>query len=633
MIGWTFLSDPRESFPKTTTTPVRDHQFFTHTKPFNMITDLWIENFKGIGKRQHIPLRPITLLFGQNSAGKSTVLQSLEYLQSILNTGSGDPLVAASSESVSQLGDFASILHQSATGQAESISLGIRLRPAEKQSWDFHDTLQKFTGISVPLTNETRLFKEVLPFPQQSWPFPKYPTSIDIVVRVSLVSAPQFDSRFDDDSIFEIPVVTKFELTLDGRRFVKSIVLKDGLENLSQATYVSLVHPIWNDCLCQNDSDLVLRFQDPQNDDSIPEADSQNFCVVTNLLEAPEITTGCGDPASLFPDNVEFVRLADFENSLVEQGHLQSTNLRLVSDEHDYIILERPPFEAPGKSYDVDSVRGLLLWGCVEEDYLSEFNDTVDRLRAILLQCRKLKATDKFHERDKCISRSEMSVQDQSLIPRADSIFPSQQKGFQALDSEDLGLAERIVAAIVDFSLRCVRSKLDSMLHLGSKRKTVSRSLTSHMVQQNAGWLDGSVAWTWMLQAESNDIKRISEFLRDTLYLNTGYELRRLIKGQVEFEDSVWANLGGAMTEKHKEHLKVHRMYHCLALFRGDVELHMQDVGEGITQVLPVLAALQKSREMNGAVVAIEQPELHLHPSTAARLGDVVLHTVFRAPN
>jgi len=31
-----------------------------------MITDLWIENFKGIGKRQHIPLRPITLLFGAN---------------------------------------------------------------------------------------------------------------------------------------------------------------------------------------------------------------------------------------------------------------------------------------------------------------------------------------------------------------------------------------------------------------------------------------------------------------------------------------------------------------------------------------------------------------------------------------
>ena len=49
-----------------------------------MITDLWIENFKGIGKRQHIPLRPITLLFGANSAGKSAVLHALLYLREII---------------------------------------------------------------------------------------------------------------------------------------------------------------------------------------------------------------------------------------------------------------------------------------------------------------------------------------------------------------------------------------------------------------------------------------------------------------------------------------------------------------------------------------------------------------------
>ncbi len=39
------------------------------------ITKITIENFKGIGKRVEIPLRPITLLFGANSAGKCTILQ------------------------------------------------------------------------------------------------------------------------------------------------------------------------------------------------------------------------------------------------------------------------------------------------------------------------------------------------------------------------------------------------------------------------------------------------------------------------------------------------------------------------------------------------------------------------------
>ena len=40
-----------------------------------MITAIEIENFKGIRDRQRIELKPITLLFGPNSAGKSTLLQ------------------------------------------------------------------------------------------------------------------------------------------------------------------------------------------------------------------------------------------------------------------------------------------------------------------------------------------------------------------------------------------------------------------------------------------------------------------------------------------------------------------------------------------------------------------------------
>ena len=36
-----------------------------------LITAVEIENFKGIGRRVRIDLRPITLLFGRNSAGKS----------------------------------------------------------------------------------------------------------------------------------------------------------------------------------------------------------------------------------------------------------------------------------------------------------------------------------------------------------------------------------------------------------------------------------------------------------------------------------------------------------------------------------------------------------------------------------
>ena len=47
------------------------------------IISITIENFKGIGDAVTIPIRPITLLFGKNSSGKSTVLQALRYLREI----------------------------------------------------------------------------------------------------------------------------------------------------------------------------------------------------------------------------------------------------------------------------------------------------------------------------------------------------------------------------------------------------------------------------------------------------------------------------------------------------------------------------------------------------------------------
>ena len=41
------------------------------------ITAIEIENFKGISDRVRVDLKPITLLFGANSAGKSTILHAL----------------------------------------------------------------------------------------------------------------------------------------------------------------------------------------------------------------------------------------------------------------------------------------------------------------------------------------------------------------------------------------------------------------------------------------------------------------------------------------------------------------------------------------------------------------------------
>lgn len=49
-----------------------------------MLTGLKIQNFKGIEGPIEIPIKPVTLLYGVNSAGKSSVLHSLHFIRGVL---------------------------------------------------------------------------------------------------------------------------------------------------------------------------------------------------------------------------------------------------------------------------------------------------------------------------------------------------------------------------------------------------------------------------------------------------------------------------------------------------------------------------------------------------------------------
>ena len=81
------------------------------------ISSITIENFKCIGDAVTIPIRPITLLFGKNSAGKSTVLQAIDYfnkiwaarLDKIRGRSSG---VEMSGGYTIDFGDFRSLVHR-----------------------------------------------------------------------------------------------------------------------------------------------------------------------------------------------------------------------------------------------------------------------------------------------------------------------------------------------------------------------------------------------------------------------------------------------------------------------------------------------------------------------------------------
>ena len=77
------------------------------------ITSITIENFKGIGEKAvTIPIRPITLLFGKNSSGKSTVLQAMRYFSEVKNLWPNMGCIEMSGGLNTDLNDFRSLVHR-----------------------------------------------------------------------------------------------------------------------------------------------------------------------------------------------------------------------------------------------------------------------------------------------------------------------------------------------------------------------------------------------------------------------------------------------------------------------------------------------------------------------------------------
>lgn len=75
------------------------------------ITQVILENFKGVADRVTIPLRSITLLFGANSAGKSTILQAMLYLRELIEHRNADADRLHNSGETIDLGGFLKLVH------------------------------------------------------------------------------------------------------------------------------------------------------------------------------------------------------------------------------------------------------------------------------------------------------------------------------------------------------------------------------------------------------------------------------------------------------------------------------------------------------------------------------------------
>lgn len=166
------------------------------------ITEITIENFKGVGSRVEIPIRPMTLLFGANNAGKSTVLHALLYLRELLERRNADADQLLAGGTSADLGGFREFVHSRRLENKITVGVNLRLdadglpmvpRPAGC------DLSMPYSDPELDQVEEAGIEVEVEWSPSHQRPFiTKFRVLLDGVVFVSASATPGNEAQLDE---------------------------------------------------------------------------------------------------------------------------------------------------------------------------------------------------------------------------------------------------------------------------------------------------------------------------------------------------------------------------------------------------------------------------------------------------
>jgi hypothetical protein len=478
-----------------------------------MITGITIQNFKGIRDRVTLDFRPITLLFGANSAGKSTILHALHYAREIFERHNLDADQTIAGGKYVDLGGFQHFVNRRDREGVLHTDQQLRLR-------------------------------------------------IDMAVTAK--DLPSFDANFD---LMSELLEMEFDSLLNEIQ-TAAVELTIGWSIVENCPYVASTTVFYND------------------------------------VELAQIVT----PQNLRGFAVKFTKMipdADNAGNMQEVSTLDHPCLRQVGDTRRG--------ESQRTFFDRDSVLQAALAFCGE--MLSPKGD-----------------------------RIEGSGRGDAL-PNLDSHLDFDLEPFTPLgDSEHdeagasrINVAHELVRAISDLVLgpcQLIRDNLKQFRYLGPLRDTPPRNFQPPRFPDASRWSSGLGAWDALQNGSDLLVDAVGSWLGDPHNLNAGCHIERRTSVELDYADPmVRALLARRAFDDIDEQLGS-QLANAPTSSRvvivpnnTNIELRPHDVGIGISQVVPVIVTALDGSER---LLAIEQPELHIHPRLQAEIADLFIEAIHK---
>ena len=475
-----------------------------------ILTAFHIANFKAFAATQRVPLKPITLIYGANSAGKSSVIHALALAHHAIETGNLDAQRTQIGGESIDLGGFRQYVH-GPVEEGRQVELGFELDP------------RRLSGRVAKLLRSAR----------------------EIVVELAIGEGITSDREGGIQ-------VKRFEMEVDGEPLLSMIERAGGLLILSQLHHS---HPVFRELLM-----LAMAAHDIRE---------KHFGDLSKMLDAlvPGITARSH---GLFPRVEEESEGSEVE----EEGWEDLVRAALIKALRELMgglgmaledEIRRLRYLGPLRSYPPRHLAfsqhhdpnwfagGGYAWDVVRTD-----ENVRKRVNAWLGDANRLKTPYKLKVRD--------------LLPA-----------------------------------EVVSEKLPAKLH--------------KELHDFAAWLLEGMEPGKMIDLSllANQVaERISKFAPDKPD-DTIPEIEALVAA---------ASDEGTVSKRWIEELVKARAEELQDLVlideRTKTPVSHRDIGIGVSQVLPVLVSAYASKN---ELLAIEQPEIHLHPALQAELGDVFLES------
>ncbi len=494
-----------------------------------MLTGLKLGNFKAFGDTQNIPIKPLTLIYGANSAGKSSIIHGLLLGCQANKTGNLDiHKVNIAGDSV-DLGGFRQYVHRRDTKNIVAWNLEIGLSdPLE----DLHLIQRSYEARNHAFNLELEMY-DMLKLIYKNAKKLRVSLQIEWVSDDSLARVHSCEIFADDVLLVRLTNFFKGKLRRDYINYKHDIfrLLWEYADKEESAND----HAAYNGEERGNYSDIVESLDDSAEQEMTAE-------------QSPFLFTGWYT-GNLFPTN--YVFLPDhysFLNGRAHQAANASYNRRI----------EDPDFRAAREA--AESKQG---------------------------------------------SASSYGMLTDSLLQKVDVLMQESvetYKAFQEAGYMEHWFVESVVAKIVHHVANLALNSLESVYYLGPMRYYPPRNFVSSD-SKGSDRHTGGHEW---------DVVRRDAKVREAINRWLGSE--RL---QTQYEMSVRRYTADDRASDYLEEL-------VLRDKRFDTVVSHRDVGFGISQVLPVLVSAYASKNRT---IAIEQPEIHLHPALQAELGDVFIES------